>query len=448
MVVADSERLLTGLLREGISGARLLDSSAAASYAVDGVTPRVLCEPATIDELSAALRAAGEVGAVVWPRGGGTRVGLGNPPRAGDLVVSTTRLDRVVEYSPADLTVTFEAGVTLATLQTTLGEHGQLLPLEAPLADRATLGGTLAVNASGPRRLRYGAGRDLVIGTRTVWADGQVVRSGGRVVKNVAGYDLNKMYVGSLGTLAVLAEVTLKIQPIAETATTLVAGFADLEAAQRALLQVLRSAANPSAALLFSQTAAPELLPDAPANAYIVALLIEGVEAAVRRQVTEANGLLPESVALDSAPAGALWRAAVEFPLAVSPSRGRPSAAEALRLKVALPPGQLASLIQMIESAAWTSPPALLAYGGTGIMYVRVASPAPPDFDALREIRQLASANQASVVVEACPVSWKLGAEALDVWGPPAGPIELMRRLKQACDPQGLLNPGRFVGGI
>ena len=171
------------------------------AFLVDGVRPRYVCTPASVDELSRAVRAASQTGATVIPWGGGTRMSIGFPPRAADLVVQTEKLREVVEYEPADLTVTVQAGMRLSDLQARLRAEGQMLALDPAAADRATIGGLIAANASGPLRLLYGTARDLVIGTRVVNADGVVSKAGGRVVKNVAGYDLNKLYVGSLGTV-------------------------------------------------------------------------------------------------------------------------------------------------------------------------------------------------------------------------------------------------------
>src|SRR5262249_45858493 len=158
----------------------------------------------------------------VCPRGSGTKRGLGSPPRRCDLIVSTERLDQVVEYAPANLTVVAQAGVTLASLQQTLAPANQHLPLDPPFASAATLGGIVATNASGPRRLGYGTARDLVIGTRVATTGGLLTRSGGRVVKNVAGYDLNKLYIGSLGTLGLIVEIGFKIAPRPALQTTVV----------------------------------------------------------------------------------------------------------------------------------------------------------------------------------------------------------------------------------
>ena len=200
-------------------------------YTIDGIDPQAVILPASTHEIQEVLDYASDNGLSVIPAGSGTKLGIGNPPEGVDLVLSTSRLDQVLEYEPADLTVTVEAGIQLAVLQAKLAEHGQYLPLDPPYADRCTIGGITATNASGPSRLQYGAARDRVLGMRVVQSSGTVVKSGGKVVKNVAGYDLNKLYLGSYGTLGVITEVSLKLQPLPEIERTILVTFADIEEA-------------------------------------------------------------------------------------------------------------------------------------------------------------------------------------------------------------------------
>ncbi|HTE20671.1 MAG TPA: FAD-binding oxidoreductase, partial [Armatimonadota bacterium] len=185
----------------------------AARYAVNGVTPTVVAAPGTREEAAALIRRARERGWALVAYGGGTQIDTGFPPGKLDLVLSTRRLNRVVDYQPDDMTVTVEPGVTLANLEETLAGRSQFLPLDPPLPQAATVGGTVAAAASGPWRAGFGTPRDWVIGCRVVGADGQEVRGGGQVVKNVAGYDLPKLYTGSYGTLGLLTEVTFKVMP-------------------------------------------------------------------------------------------------------------------------------------------------------------------------------------------------------------------------------------------
>jgi glycolate oxidase FAD binding subunit len=216
-------------------------------FTVAGVRPGCLCAPATVDEVSAAVRAASAAGGAVIPWGGGTRMSLGFPPRSADLVLQTFRLSEIVEYEPADLTVTVQAGMPLADLQARLGAEGQMLALDPAAADRATIGGLIAANASGPLRLLYGTARDVVIGTRVVNADGIISKAGGRVVKNVAGYDLNKLYVGSLGTVGVIVELSFKLHPLPANEGMLLAAFSSAAEAAAPIAALMRSPLGPAA---------------------------------------------------------------------------------------------------------------------------------------------------------------------------------------------------------
>ena len=194
-------------------------------YAIDGIDPQAVVLPRSTHEIQEVLGYAADRELSVITAGGGTKLGIGNPPEGVDLILSTSRLDQVLEYEPADLTVTVEAGIRLAALQAKLAEHGQYFPLDPPYADRCTIGGITATNASGPSRLRFGSARDLVLGMRVVQSSGTVVKSGGKVVKNVAGYDLNKLYLGSFGTLGILTEISLKLQPLPEIERTVLLTF-------------------------------------------------------------------------------------------------------------------------------------------------------------------------------------------------------------------------------
>ena len=196
-----------------------------APYAVDGVIPTVVVSPGTVEEVSAVLAACSKADAAVVPWGGGAHMGLGGVPKKVDVVLALGRMNQVIDHEPGDMTSTVQAGMTLSHFQSHLGRHGQFLSLDPPGGSRATIGGILAANASGPRRLRYGTARDLLIGLRVVHADGTVTKGGAKVVKNVTGYDMNKLYVGSLGTLGVIVEATFRLYPIPPVERTWVASF-------------------------------------------------------------------------------------------------------------------------------------------------------------------------------------------------------------------------------
>src|SRR5436190_17022210 len=210
--------------------------AATAADAVAGVQPKLVIEPGAERELAEILRLSNEAGLAVIPRGNGTKLGWGNPPTSADLILSTTRLNEIIEHAWADLTVTVEAGCTIQRLQETLAQHGQRLALDPLWPEKATIGGVLSANDSGALRLRFGGLRDLIIGTTIALADGTLARSGGKVVKNVAGYDLSKLVTGAFGTLGVITSATFRLHPTPQIARTLSAALPDVDAAQKLVL--------------------------------------------------------------------------------------------------------------------------------------------------------------------------------------------------------------------
>ncbi len=234
MASADAVRIVRDVLGDGAVAA----GDALGAFAVDGQIPQCVAYPETSDALSRCAAALHEAGRAVIPAGNGTHLRLGRPPRAYDVALSTRRMRRVVAHEAADLTVTVEAGCTLAELNDVLASAGQILPLDPPHPERRTVGSIIATDAWGPWRLAHGKVRDLLIGVTVVLASGTVVRGGGRVVKNVAGYDLMKLFTGSFGTLGIVVEATFKVRPRPEHTAVLVVPVGGVAAA--ALRSVLR----------------------------------------------------------------------------------------------------------------------------------------------------------------------------------------------------------------
>src|SRR5436190_8726846 len=213
--------------------------AATAADAVAGVQPKLVIEPGTARELAEILRLSNEAGLAVIPRGNGTKLGWGNSPARADLILSTVRMTEIIEHAWADLTVTVEAGCTIQRLQETLGQHGQRLALDPLWPEKATVGGVLSTNDSGALRLRFGALRDLIIGVTIALPDGTLASSGGKVVKNVAGYDLPKLVTGSLGTLGVITRAVFRLHPLPRNARTLTIMATDANDMQRIILAIL-----------------------------------------------------------------------------------------------------------------------------------------------------------------------------------------------------------------
>ena len=209
----------------------LLADDALHPFAVDGLLPQLALQPSTADSLAAALALADRAELAVILHGGGSSLHVGRPPERYDLALDTRRLDRLIAYEPDDLTVTLETGMTVARLQALLAQRGQFLPFDVPFPTRATVGGALAAARSGPRRARFGGPRDWLIGCRVALPDGTLIRSGGRVVKNVSGYDLCKLFVGSFGTLGAIVEASFKLRPLPTADATLIFPAPDFDRA-------------------------------------------------------------------------------------------------------------------------------------------------------------------------------------------------------------------------
>jgi glycolate oxidase FAD binding subunit len=403
--------------------------SATAADAVDGVAPRMIAEPGTAEDLARCLRWARGAGLKVTPRGGGTKMGWGNPPAACDLLLSTARLNRVLEHAWADMTVIAEAGCRVADLQQALAEHGQHLALDPLWPERATLGGILSTNDSGTLRLRYGSLRDLIIGITVALPDGTLARSGGKVVKNVAGYDLAKLFTGALGTLGVIVQAIFRLHPLPRETRSLT--FSGTPAAlNELLLSILASRLTPIGLQLRA----------APGGAQLD-IRFDGTAAGIEAQVDQVRRLAAPSAAPSDAPAD-LW---------TSHQAIWDGAAPALIARLSVLPARIAAVCALIErlaaarSLAWQ-----MVVQGVGAGTVRLEGGEPALRATLLALREeLADTGETkpggTIVALGCPLAVKRG---LDVWGPASDAQPIMVRIKQRFDPDGTLSPGRFLGGI
>ncbi|HEY3062548.1 MAG TPA: FAD-binding oxidoreductase [Chloroflexota bacterium] len=404
----------------------------ASSVSIDGVTASESAQPSTAEELAEALHAADTAGKAVAPIGGGTHLALGMPPERVDLALHTGKLQRVVEYEPADLTVTVEAGIRFADLQAQLAEQGQFLALDPSVDEASTIGGVLATNASGPLRFAYGTARDLVIGTRVANPDGTLTRSGGRVVKNVAGYDLNKLYIGSLGTLGITVEVSFKLAPIPPASATVVGAFASLDDMRGLAAAVVHSPLAPHAIELLAPGAAAAA--GIGHNAVLV-LRVGGYEAAVERQVRDLSALIAQHGGSMVETAPTVWDDLATL------RRGQ----QPLLVKAAVPIAQSVAVVDLLQRELASLEPIVWAHAGNGVAYA--SCKAPSFASALTSLRRQVSAlgDNASLVIHSCPTPLK---GDVDVWGEPSASIALMRAIKAKLDPKRTLNPGRYLGGI
>lgn len=391
--------------------------------AVAGVPARFVAAPASAQEASAVVRLAAVHGLALVVRGAGTKLSWGSPPRRLDLVLDTGRLTGVVEHAAGDLITVVRAGTELAALQTTLAEAGQELAVDSPFPE-ATVGGAMAANTSGPRRMAYGTIRDLVIGVTIVRPDGVVAKSGGKVVKNVAGYDLGKLMTGSFGTLGLITECAFRLHPVPPALAYVQLALTGPHACGAALHTILGAQLVPSAVEL-----------DAPADGrWEVAVRLAGVPDGVARRADATRALLGSSATVEPTAPG--WWTAYPWN----------DGDVGLKLTTAL--SQTAGLLAAVVAARERHGATIALRGslGTGVLHAGLpgATPQSTVVDVVADLRAAATAAGGHLVVLTAPAGVR---ESLDLWGPVPG-LALMRRVKERFDPDARFAPGRFVGGI
>ena len=394
--------------------------------AVEGVVPRVVVEPASSDAVGAVLQWASREKLCVLVRGSGTKLGWGPAPRQVDILISTVRLNAVVAHRHGDLTATVQAGATLGNMNRALALHRQWIPLDPPFADRATIGGLVATNDSGPRRHRYGAPRDLIIGVEFARADGRLAKGGGIVVKNVAGYDLPRLLTGSFGSLGVIVTATFKLYPLTVASRTLVAEVSSPSELQTLALKVSASHLTPTA-LEFAT------------HPLRLVIRFESIEASVAQQSETAAKLIAESGheprTLTESAEEQYWQ---EHAGLAGDNRGA-------LLKVSVLPTDLADRLTAIERLAGKRGYVAAGRAGAGVFLLRVTEKVQVQkrvIDGLRDVLQIGRGS--AVVVKGSP-----GLSAhVDVWGPIGDALALMKAVKQQFDPTGILSPGRGPGGL
>jgi glycolate oxidase FAD binding subunit len=438
---------LVTILQQQISATSVTDATdTLRDYAIDGMLPRLLVRPTTIAALSQVIAFANQHSLSVLARGGGSRMNLGGLAEHINILIETNQLDHLLEHEGPDLTCHVEAGMTLAALQKALARQGQRLALDPPNAAQSTIGGILASNASGPKRLRYGTARDLLIGLRVVQASGDIARSGGRVVKNVAGYDLNKLYIGSLGTLGIIVDANFKLHPLPAAERTLLLTYTNVQDAMQTVLAIIRSQLTPSALELIDTGAAIDISDffglRLPTSGYTLAVNFEGSNLSIDRQMHETRLLARHQNALmgddlQGEVQQRFWQVIREH------MQGT------LTCKVAVLPAQIAPYLHLLAQVCrrHNLDAATIAHAGNGILYIelRPADAIPRLVEAIAELRGSAAEMRGSLVIERCPVELK---RRVSIWGEPRADFAMMQRLKQQFDPQRTFVGGRFLGGL
>jgi glycolate oxidase FAD binding subunit len=443
------------------------DSAKLAEYEVDGARPSVVARPGTAAEVAEVMRFAAAEKLAVIPCGARTKLGIGAPPQRYDIALDLARLNRVLAYDPGDLTLSVEAGLPLVQLSDTLAEHGQMLPLAVPFTSRTTVGGTIAAGVDSPLRQFYGTARDYVLGMEYVTGDGTAAKSGGRVVKNVAGYDLHKLLIGSLGTLGVITVVNFRTFPLPPASRGFLATFPSVEGAldlrakitashlQPLTLEIL----SPELARIFAERA-PRFLPgDCPApgpwfstTEWTLAAGFGGNLPVLERYAHDLARMATETGAASSIVLGDDERPLVWGRLRECITLMLDSSPLATIVKISARAAQLGRLLPALQHTCEQHGfPFAAVTRGVGVIYLALL-PWKNDAEEIRRLAETCAHLQDQgtilgdhVTIPWCPTELK---RRVSVWGLPRGDLDLMLKVKDVFDPQHVLSPGRFYGGI
>jgi glycolate oxidase FAD binding subunit len=471
---------LSGVLDRGLIKT---EPQVVAGHGVDGVLPKAVVFPTDVKQVAEVVKYANREALSLVPWGCGTKIGLGYPPKRLDMVVSTSRLNQITDVDAANLTMTVRAGVRFRDAQARVAseenrcylpledpvtegdemvcserEHtGCFIPLDPPHSDRATVGGILATNATGPRRLLYGLPRDIVLGVRFVAPNGEIIGAGGKTVKNVSGYDVSKLMIGSAGSLGILCEMTLRLLPLPERMETILIGFGTLEDAGVFAERIFASTLLPAAVEVMNTAAFDALAlvakPGLGGNPFVVAVALEAFEEQVKRMMSDVRDAAKASKAvtdaiLDEQGHRDFWRA-------VSNLDGSASAGcdSFVSLKLNYPISEWKSVMASVRDSLKASnfPHTILTHAGSGVGLVGLLVQGK-DGDAkgrvakaVHQILGQCRAKGGNLVVQRAPAPWKAD---LPVWGEPGEDALIMKRIRQQLDPSSILCPGRFVAGM
>jgi glycolate oxidase FAD binding subunit len=417
---------------------------------LDGIPALREESPASVDELAEVVKRAAASAEPMSPRGGGTKMHLGNGLRSAAVVIHTGGISGVVEYEPDNMTVSVLAGTRLEELQTVLQSRRQFLPLDPPVPGTATLGGIVACNTSGPLRFRYGTAKDMLLGVRIVHSDGTRSKAGGKLVKNVTGYDMCKLYTGSLGTLGILTELTFKVQPISESSATVLAVYRSLDSLLQAEQDCLSEGLLPDAIEGWNAPAFAPLGPTSGSMPWVLMVRFGEVKPAVAWQVAKLREIVERGGAevlqlLEGEASESLWQTAASLRESVAGNEVALVKCCVLHRSTAETARRMDNLAEQLGATL-----SLYCHAGTSILYGRFLWPdeRPQAVElrrGLEELREYCTSVGGHAVIERASPAVKAG---IDVWGYDAPALAIMRKIKREFDPDGLLNPGRFVGGI
>jgi glycolate oxidase FAD binding subunit len=438
-----------------------------AGYAIGALRPSAAVRPGSADEIAQVVKfaAAEKLGLVAC--GARTKLDIGLPLQKYDMALDVSRLDRIIAYDPDDLTLSVEAGIPLQRLGTVLGERQQFLPLAVPFLSCTTIGGTIASGMDSPLRQFYGTPRDFILGMEFVTGDGTLAKSGGRVVKNVTGYDLHKLMIGSYGTLAIITKINFRTFPLPHNARAVIANFDSAERALDLRERVSQSPLKPLTIEIFSPSVADVFYSDAagriesnplPPNlltrsTWAFTCGFAGTDKVLSRCEAEMRVMAQKMGAREfffvsntAEIRGTFGRKREFAPIALQ------SSPATIVIKAGVLPSRMLEILNAIESSAsGESIRCAVMARGVGVIYVALLPDARTEevrervARAARQIQVACEKVGGHATIPWCPPEWK---SRLNVWGPVRGDFAQMRKLKAVFDPRGILSPGRFVGGI
>jgi glycolate oxidase FAD binding subunit len=426
------------------------DPAACHAFVVDDKVPSSVVYPQSAEQVAAVLKCAADHSLAVIPCRNRTKIGLGNPPRRYDVALSLKEMNQVWYYEPADLVVSVEPGMKFGDLQHLLGRDRLWLPLEPYGGGRASVGGILATNSSGPLRLGYGTARDMVLGMKIATTEGKVIKTGGRVVKNVTGYDISKLLIGSCGTLGVIVEASFKLYPVPAERATFVLRAGTLDKARELRRMIQRSPLRPLRVVLLDSSFI-DFLRQSPdleewRGGYQIWIDAGGTRRVLDRSARELESMASKAdVPFQAAP----WNETTKDVWQRIGDPCRDFTGQGLLLKVSLPIAGTEEYISRAHREIPAPEGTLTCWADSCVglvhLWLAPASELAPLDQIVPELRRIALDLGGSLVVEWCLPQVK---SKIDVWDPPGDDFEVMRKLKEAWDPKGVLSPGRFVSSL
>ncbi len=422
----------------------------------NGFLPRWAVFPEKREEVREVIDLCRRESLAIIPKGNGTKMESGGVPHRADLLLSTKKMNRVIDRDCENLSITVETGALFSDIQDRMHQEGigYFIPLDPPFTEASTLGGILGANSSGPKRLLYGTARDLVLGMKVAMADGKIISCGGKTVKNVSGYDIGKLFIGSLGTLGIIIESTLRLLPLPEEEETYVASFSGAETAFEAVREILKSQLIPSSIEILNPRILQEIAPKplTGGNDYLLVIGVEGVNEAVLRQIKDLHEICDryhpkQTEVLKGNEQEGFWRAVRDSSLKL-----QTPFPQSVFIKIIVPISKTGQAFAFSEGAARQEGflCALSSHAGSGIiqmalLFDQVGLLSDRVVQTVDRITQHAVELGGNLMVESAPVSLR---RQMKVWGREGSDVPLSRQLKSELDPFSLFSPGKFVGGI